>query len=167
MFAVKGSEAVIRYLIGEVQRIYVSEGAAISDKHIEVIIRQMLSRVMIKDAGDTNFVIGDVVEKSAFLRINREMKNRQTAGQVRTASVGHHESRSDDGKLSFVRLFPGNFARSGQRRRGRSRRLSARPERKCHHRPFDSAGPGYKKRAKKAAMTKKKAGKNRRFNFRN
>ena len=93
LFAFKGSEAVIRYLIGEVQRIYVSEGAAINDKHIEVIIRQMLSRVMIKDAGDTNFVIGDVVEKSAFLRINREMKK-----------TGKQPARSEQLLLGITRV---------------------------------------------------------------
>jgi DNA-directed RNA polymerase subunit beta' len=71
----KGAMEVARYITNEVQRIYLSEGAAINNKHIEMIVRQMVSRVRIKDAGDAlDFVMGDVVEKSKFLEINREIK---------------------------------------------------------------------------------------------
>ncbi len=74
LFELKGREAVERYIINEVQKIYVSEGTNISDKHIEIIIKKMFSRVMIKDPGQTNFVIGEIVEKSKFLEANREAK---------------------------------------------------------------------------------------------
>lgn len=76
LFAYKGRQAVERYVINEVQKIYVSEGTTISDKHIEIIVRQMFSRVMIKDPGDSDFVIGEVVEKSRFLEVNRALKRR-------------------------------------------------------------------------------------------
>ena len=76
LFSLKGNEAAQRYITNEIQRIYLSEGASINNKHIEVIIRQMFSRVKIKEAGDTNFVAGDVVEKSKFLEENRKIKRK-------------------------------------------------------------------------------------------
>ena len=74
LFALKGSRAVEKYIINEVLRIYVSEGATINDKHVEIIVRQMFGRVRIKNPGDTEFVGGEVVEKSRFLEMNREAK---------------------------------------------------------------------------------------------
>ncbi|MCX6702809.1 MAG: hypothetical protein NTW60_03000 [Candidatus Wolfebacteria bacterium] len=76
LFEYRGRVAVERYIINEVQRIYVSEGNNINDKHIEVIVRQMFSRLMIKDSGASDFVSGEVVEKSKFLEINRELKRK-------------------------------------------------------------------------------------------
>ncbi len=74
LFNLRGREAVERYITNEVQRIYVSEGTNISDKHIEIVIKKMFSRVMIKETGDTDFVTGEVVEKSKFLETNRDVK---------------------------------------------------------------------------------------------
>jgi len=76
LFEYKGKDAVERYAINEVQKIYVPEGNAVNDKHLEIIIKQMFSRVAIKDAGDSEFVRGDVVEKSRFLEVNREVKSK-------------------------------------------------------------------------------------------
>jgi DNA-directed RNA polymerase subunit beta' len=76
LFKFKGREAVEKYIINQVQNIYVSEGTNISDKHIEIIIKQMFSRVAVKEPGDTDFVIGEVVEKSKFMEANREVKSR-------------------------------------------------------------------------------------------
>ncbi|HEY4523737.1 MAG TPA: DNA-directed RNA polymerase subunit beta' [Candidatus Paceibacterota bacterium] len=74
LFEYKGTAAVEHYIIMEVQRIYASEGASINDKHIEIIIRQLFSRVKIADSGDSDFVQGDIIEKSKFLEINRWLK---------------------------------------------------------------------------------------------
>jgi DNA-directed RNA polymerase subunit beta' len=81
LFKYKGREAVEKYVINQVQNIYVSEGTNISDKHIEIIIKQMFSRVAIKESGDTDFVMGEIVEKSKFMEVNRKMKkkNKQPA----------------------------------------------------------------------------------------
>jgi len=57
-----------------VQQVYTSQGESIDDKHIEIIIRQMLSRVRIKDPGDTNLLIGDVVEKAQAEEANEEVE---------------------------------------------------------------------------------------------
>ncbi|MGB9608961.1 MAG: DNA-directed RNA polymerase subunit beta', partial [Minisyncoccia bacterium] len=71
----KGEEGVVRYLINEIQKIYAAEGSPVHSKHIEIIIRQMFSRVRITDPGDSSdFVLGEIIEKSKFLEINRELK---------------------------------------------------------------------------------------------
>lgn len=75
-FGLRNKEAAERYIINEIQKIYVSEGSAINDKHLEIIVRQMFSRVQISDAGDTNLIPGEVVEKSKFMEVNREAKKR-------------------------------------------------------------------------------------------
>ena len=62
LFKIQGEEAVYRYITKEVQEIYSAQGEGINDKHIEVIIRQMLSRVRILDPGDTALLPGDIVE---------------------------------------------------------------------------------------------------------
>jgi DNA-directed RNA polymerase subunit beta' len=74
LFEYKGSTAVEHYIVMEVQRIYASEGASINNKHIEVIIRQLFSRVKIAESGDSDFVQGDIIEKSKFLEVNRTLK---------------------------------------------------------------------------------------------
>lgn len=60
---IEGTKALSSYLTNEVQEIYRLQGVRINDKHIEVIVRQMLKRVKIADFGDTNFLVGDSVEK--------------------------------------------------------------------------------------------------------
>ena len=79
LYTLRGKEAVYRYIIQEVQRIYLSEGAGINNKHIEVIIKQMFGRVKIADSGDSEFVTGEVVDKSKFFETNRELKK---AGKI-------------------------------------------------------------------------------------
>lgn len=70
----KGREEVEREIVRGVQRVYMSEGATINNKHIEIIARQMFSRVRVTDPGDSNFVEGEVVEKSLLVETNRELK---------------------------------------------------------------------------------------------
>jgi len=70
----KGIKELPRYLINEVQKIYVPSGTYINDKHIEIIVRKMLSRIKILDPGDTDFTKGDIVSKLTFLDKNRTIK---------------------------------------------------------------------------------------------
>jgi len=74
LFKLRGKEEAQRYISKEIQRIYVSQGAVIHDKHIEVIIRQMFSRVKIKETGDSNFAVGEIVEESKLLEENIKLK---------------------------------------------------------------------------------------------
>jgi DNA-directed RNA polymerase subunit beta' len=63
---VLGDKALARYLVDEIQEVYKLQGVKINDKHIEVIVRQMLKRVRIKEVGDTHFLVDDQVEKHNF-----------------------------------------------------------------------------------------------------
>src|SRR5207249_637292 len=65
-----GVEALARYITDEVQDVYRLQGVKINDKHIEVIVRQMLRRVQVHDAGDTRFIPGEQVERSELLDEN-------------------------------------------------------------------------------------------------
>jgi len=70
---IMGADAVQEYLAEEIQKVYRSQGVTIHDKHIEVIIRQMLSRVLVKSAGDTSLLPGDLVDRLDFQQINDEV----------------------------------------------------------------------------------------------
>lgn len=68
-----GTEALATYIVDEVQDVYRLQGVKINDKHIEVIVRQMLRRVQITDAGDTKFIPGEQVERSEMLIENERV----------------------------------------------------------------------------------------------
>jgi DNA-directed RNA polymerase subunit beta' len=73
LMRLKGIEATQRYIINEVLRIYAAQGQNIADKHLEIIVRQMFSRVQIEDPGDSLFVTGDIVSKAAVVETNRQL----------------------------------------------------------------------------------------------
>lgn len=70
---IQGRDAVTQYLLREVQKVYRPQGQNINDKHFEVIIRKMLSKVTVTSSGDTEMLPGDLVEAETFQRINREI----------------------------------------------------------------------------------------------
>jgi DNA-directed RNA polymerase subunit beta' len=70
ILAIKGPFAVQEYLVNEIQEVYRLQGVKINDKHIEVIVRQMMRKVTIEDQGDTKFLEGDVVDKLEFQEEN-------------------------------------------------------------------------------------------------
>jgi DNA-directed RNA polymerase subunit beta' len=72
---VLGVEALARYMVQEIQTVYRLQGVKIDDKHIEVIIRQMLQKVEITDAGDTTLLIGEKVDKQELKEINAKVVN--------------------------------------------------------------------------------------------
>jgi len=76
LFKLVGKEKTQQHIVKEVQRIYVSQGVNIHDKHIEIIVRQMFSRIRIKDPGDSPFTIGEIVDRSKFLEENRILKEK-------------------------------------------------------------------------------------------
>jgi len=70
---VRGLKELARYLVNEVQEVYRLQGVKINDKHIEVIVRQMLRQVKVTDVGDSNFLIGEQVDKWRFEEENRAL----------------------------------------------------------------------------------------------
>jgi DNA-directed RNA polymerase subunit beta' len=67
---IKGPFAVQQYLVNGVQEVYRSQGITINNKHIEVIVRQMMRRFLIEDSGDTTFLEGETVERGEFIEQN-------------------------------------------------------------------------------------------------
>src|SRR5438552_2474491 len=80
-----GVEALARYITDEVQDVYRLQGVKINDKHIEVIVRQMLRRVQVQDAGDTRFIVGEQVERSELLD-----ENDKVVGEGKNAATYEH-----------------------------------------------------------------------------
>jgi DNA-directed RNA polymerase subunit beta' len=70
---IRGSKELAKYLVNEVQEVYRLQGVGINDKHIEVIVRQMLRQVVVKDAGDSGFLLGEQVEKWRFEEENQKI----------------------------------------------------------------------------------------------
>lgn len=77
LYSLQGKDAVQKYILKEIQNIYSSQGQNLNDKHIEVIIKQMFSRILVKDPGDTSLLPGDVIEKSTFDEANNELSKGQ------------------------------------------------------------------------------------------
>ena len=73
ILAVKGSKALQKYLVDEVQQVYRLQGVGINDKHIEVIVRQMLRKAYVEDPGDSSLLIGQEITRTELNRINREL----------------------------------------------------------------------------------------------
>jgi len=70
---VLGPKELQKYLVEEIQQVYRLQGVSIHDKHIEVIVRQMMKKVVIEDSGDTEFLIGEQVDRFAFAEANQKM----------------------------------------------------------------------------------------------
>ena len=73
LMRLQGVESTQRYIMNEILRIFASQGQYIADKHLEIIVRQMFSRVQIEDAGDSEFVTGDVVSKLTVVKANEKL----------------------------------------------------------------------------------------------
>ena len=71
---VLGIEPLAKYLINEIQDVYRLQGVKINDKHIEVIVRQMLQKVEITDGGDTTFLVGELIDRAEFDEVNAQTK---------------------------------------------------------------------------------------------
>ena len=79
----RGASAVHNYLIQEVLRVYRQQGVDINDKHIEVIVRQMMRKVRLEDAGDTNLLDGSMVDVLELENANDDIQRRNAAGETR------------------------------------------------------------------------------------
>ena len=69
-----GPKELQRYLVDEVQKVYRLQGVSINDKHIEIIVRQMMRKIKIEDPGDTSFLVGDQVDRMEFMEENERVR---------------------------------------------------------------------------------------------
>ncbi|MBI4848881.1 MAG: DNA-directed RNA polymerase subunit beta' [Nitrospirae bacterium] len=84
-----GPNELQRYLVDEVQKVYRLQGVAINDKHIEVVVRQMMKKVRIEEAGDTDFLVGEQVDKIVFEEENkRVLKQKGKPSQAKPLLLG-------------------------------------------------------------------------------
>ncbi len=74
LYKLRGKLETQKYIIKEIQFVYSSQGQPLNDKHIEIIIRQMFSRIYIHDAGETDLIPGEIVEKAVFDRVNEKIR---------------------------------------------------------------------------------------------
>jgi DNA-directed RNA polymerase subunit beta' len=127
-----GPNELQRYLVDEVQKVYRLQGVTINDKHIEIIVRQMMKKVRVEDPGDTDLLIGDHVDRLHFQMTNEETKKQggqpahgkplllgitkasldeetgRATGTGKAASPGHNQGLANHGQLRIGRLLPGD-----------------------------------------------------------
>ena len=103
-----GSREVQLHLVHEVQEVYRSQGVSIHDKHIEIIIRQMLKRVNVIESGDTELLPGELVERPKFEEVNRAVVGggRHLGGRPSDAH-GHHQGLAGHRVVAVGGLLPG------------------------------------------------------------
>ena len=108
-----GVEALARYIIDEVQDVYRLQGVKINDKHIEVIVRQMLRRVVITDPGDTHFIREEQVERAEVLDENDKMEAEgKRPADYQYVLLGITKASLSNGFVYFCRVLPGDNARA-------------------------------------------------------
>jgi len=87
----KGIESTQRYIMNEISKIFATQGQNIADKHLEIVVRQMFSRVTIEDAGESDFVSGDAVSKAAVVEANLSLRGEgKTPGRIQPVATGYY-----------------------------------------------------------------------------
>lgn len=82
LYQIKGQLAVQKYIIKEIKSIYSLQGQNLNDKHVELIVKQMFSRIFIKDIGDTDLLPGEIITSTQFSEANRKTKGQEAKGEV-------------------------------------------------------------------------------------
>ncbi len=99
---VLGETELQRYLVNEIQAVYRVQGVGINDKHLEVIVRQMMRWVKVEDVGDTDFLVDEVVDRFRFQKANREIEESNDGGTPETGGaddpLGGTQGSSGDGQ---------------------------------------------------------------------
>ena len=135
---IKGVEELATYLVKEIQDVYRLQGVKINDKHIEVIVRQMMQKMEITDGGDTTLLAGEQVDLIEMDEANA--KAAEHGGKPADGPSGparHHQGVAADAFGVLGRVLPGNHARPHRRRGQRQGRYARRPEGKRDRGPAD------------------------------
>ena len=136
----KGSTETELYLVGEVQKVYKSQGVDIHDKHIELIVRQMLKKVRVMEAGRHVAASGRAGRQDEARAREREAEEEGRAGHVRAADPRDHEGVARDRVLPLGRVLPGDDEGADRRLDRGQGRPPARPEGERDHRQADPGG---------------------------
>lgn len=131
-----GKESLQEHLVNEVQEVYRLQGVEINDKHVEIIVRQMLRKVVITEPGNTEFLWGDQVDKTTFDRINEQtVAQGGQPGRGQARSARHHEGLPGNGILHLRGILPGYHARFDGSLHPRQDRYAGRLQGERHHGP--------------------------------
>lgn len=105
----KGEKYLAAYLVDEIQEVYRFQGVGIDDKHIEVIVRQMLRKVTVTEPGGTSFLVGEQVDKAEFKAENQKaMAEGRSPATAEPLGPRHHAGVPDHLVLHLGGLLPGN-----------------------------------------------------------
>ena len=136
---VLGMNRLQEYLVNEIQEVYRLQGVNINDKHIEVIVRQMLRWVKIKEVGDTDFLLEEQVDRFRFTDENERVQTRRRRSRPgRTAAARYHQGVALDRLVHLGGIVPGDDPRADRGGDLRPHRLPARLEGERHHGTADS-----------------------------
>ncbi len=104
----------------EIQEVYRLQGVLINDKHIEVIVRQMLQKVEITNAGDFDLIAGEQIDRLEFDAINDALvADKKEPAKAVPGAARHHQGEPADALVHLRRVVPGDDARPDRRRRQR------------------------------------------------
>ena len=132
---VKGVREVQKHLVGGVQGVYRSQGVPIHDKHIEVIVRQMLRKVTVVEHGDTDLLPGELVDRSKYNEVNRAtLTAGQEDGVGPPGGHGYHQGVAGDRVVAVGRVLPGDHPRPDAGGHGGQVRPADRSQGERHHR---------------------------------
>ena len=138
ILAIRGVEELAAYLVNEIQEVYRLQGVMINDKHIEVIVRQMLQKVEIDDAGETELLQGEQVDRSEMDEINVRAVEEGKKPAVRSSGAArHHQGVAADAVVHLGGVVPGDHARAHRGRRQRQGGHARRAQGERHRRPPD------------------------------
>jgi DNA-directed RNA polymerase subunit beta' len=146
LMALQGVESTQRYIMNEILGIFAGQGQNIADKHLEIIVRQMFSRVQIEDSGDSEFVTGDVVSKLAVAEANEQLitAGKQPAKVTQLLLGITKSSLSTDSFLSAASFQDTTRVLIAAATSGKTDRLYGLKENVILGRPIP-VGTGYKK----------------------
>ena len=163
ILAVLGEKELQSYLVNEIQEVYRLQGVNICDKHIEVIVRQMMRWVKVEDVGDTQFLLEQQIDKFRFREENeRVIAQGGQSGDRPAAAPGYHQGFAVDRVVHLGGVVPGDHAgphRSFYPGRGGP---PARPERKRHRRTVDPGRHWHGVLPQRAALARDGRGRSRR-----
>ena len=138
-----GVEPLASYLTKEIQDVYRLQGVKINDKHIEVIIRQMLRKVEIIDQGDSRFLHGEQAERQRVIEDNAKLEGQwRDPGDIRSVLLGITKASLATESFISAAFVPGDHPRADRGGRSRDPRRPARPEGERDRRASDPGGHG-------------------------
>ena len=144
LLEVKGIRETQQYLVEEVQKVYRDQGVSIHDKHIELIVRQMLRRVLVAEPGDAPFLPGERVDNQIYAEVNRTLvEDGKRAGRGTPRADGDHQGVAGHRELALGRLLPGDDPGAHRGGHRGPQRPALRPQGEHHHRQADPGRFGH------------------------